>query len=156
LLSKLWLILIFVFVFAGLSQQLVALGPFGLGLMAGEPSGIVAKLWFSDFLSLDGAFAWSFAEGGFFYTHVDVQYNIFNILENQNIRFPFYAGIGGRVRFGGREIDDSILGIRFPIGVNFIFRQFPIDMFLEIAPGIDLIPATDFFLSGGLGIRYYF
>ncbi len=32
----------------------------------------------------------------------------------------------------------------------------PIDVFLEIAPIVDLAPATELSVNGGIGIRFYF
>jgi hypothetical protein len=32
----------------------------------------------------------------------------------------------------------------------------PVEIFLEIVPGLDLIPGTDFDLDGAIGARYYF
>lgn len=131
-------------------------GPFGVGIMLGEPTGIVAKYWFNRLWSVDGAFAWSFTQGGFFYTHADLLYNIYNILESQNFSLPVYVGVGARLLFGGLTLTNNIFGIRIPVGVNFILRQLPVDLFVEVAPGIDLIPDSNFSFGGGVGARYYF
>ena len=67
---------------------------------------------------------------------------------------PVYFGLGGRVVF--REKHDDKVGIRFPLGINYIFDNAPFDAFLEIVPILDLTPDTDFDLEAAIGIRYFF
>jgi hypothetical protein len=52
--------------------------------------------------------------------------------------------------------DDPLIGVRVPIGLDYLFSDAPIDIFLEIVPILDLAPATEFDLGGGIGIRYWF
>jgi hypothetical protein len=114
--------------------------PFGIGIMLGEPTGVVAKYYLSNTVSLDGALAWSFIQGGFLYTQLDLQYALFNLLDNTDMRFPFYAGAGARLRFAGQANTSSTLGVLIPLGVNFIFRQLPIDAFMKTPPVSILFP----------------
>jgi len=48
------------------------------------------------------------------------------------------------------------LGIRFPVGVAYLFDDAPVDLFLEVAPTLDLVPGTYLDFDAGLGVRYYF
>ena len=68
-------------------------------------------------------------------------------------RMLFYAGIGGRVK---AEEDDSRIGVRVPLGLDYVFAGPPLDVFFEVAPVLDVAPGTDFRVNGGIGIRYYF
>lgn len=48
------------------------------------------------------------------------------------------------------------LGIRFPVGLTYMFDGAPVDIFLEAAPALDIVPGTSFDINGGLGFRYFF
>jgi hypothetical protein len=48
------------------------------------------------------------------------------------------------------------LGARVPLGAFYIFRAFPLEISLEIVPGLYLIPATSFSMMGGIVVRYCF
>ncbi len=65
---------------------------------------------------------------------------------------PFYYGIGGRLLLGNQ----AKLGVRIPVGLNYLFANDPIGIFFEVAPVLDLVPSTRFDVNGGIGIRYYF
>jgi hypothetical protein len=54
------------------------------------------------------------------------------------------------------ENDDSRLGVRFDVGLVWIPRNAPIDVFIELAPILDIIPETSFAMNGGIGVRYFF
>ncbi|MDK2976014.1 MAG: hypothetical protein PWP06_489, partial [Candidatus Marinimicrobia bacterium] len=63
-----------------------------------------------------------------------------------------YYGLGAKVKL----MDDVQVGIRVPVGLVHELESAPIDIFLEIVPGLNLIPETNFGINGGLGVRYYF
>jgi hypothetical protein len=91
-----------------------------------------------------------------------------------------HLGIGGRVLehnayydwdrrcWDGRDYvycdDDTHIGLRAPIGVSFIFKRVPMDLFLELALVIDIIHVDDDYMhphdhagiDGALGGRFYF
>jgi hypothetical protein len=67
---------------------------------------------------------------------------------------PFYFGVGARVL--PHEGDGSRVGVRVPLGLDYITRDRRFDVFLEVAPMVDLVPETEFDLSGGVGARSYF
>ena len=68
------------------------------------------------------------------------------------MREAIYVGIGGRVVLA----DNPSFGIRIPVGIDYLFADAPIDIFLELVPIMDLSPKTDFGIGGGIGIRYWF
>lgn len=119
------------------------------GVILGEPTGLSAKQWVSDTSSFDAALAWSFLGTGAIYVHVDYQLHFDQFDVNSGTLLTF-AGIGGRIYAGS----DLKIGGRIPLGVVYEFDQAPIEVFLELAPGLNLFPATGFDVSGGLGIRY--
>ena len=77
--------------------------------------------------SLDAALAWSFLRGGSVYFHTDLQIHSFGSQSIEGGALAVYAGVGGRVL-----VTDSVnLGFRVPLGILYLFRGVPLDMFLE-------------------------
>ena len=127
-------------------------GPFGLGIILGEPTGISAKLWLGDSHAVDGAVAWSFQDDGAFYVHGSYLYHMHDLIPVEKGSLPVYVGIGGK--FSLR--DDPYVGVRIPVGLVYHFPTAPLDVFLEVAPGLGLVPSTKADWGAGLGLRYYF
>lgn len=125
---------------------------FGAGIMFGEPTGVSIKLWTSETTAIDGGLAWSFMNGGFMHIHADFLMHKFGVIDVNSGRLPLYFGIGARLGLG----NELHVGVRVPIGLDYLFDEAPVDIFLEIAPGLDLTPATAFALDGGIGVRYFF
>ena len=125
---------------------------FGMGLILGEPTGLSAKLWTSGDNAFDFAAAWSFKGDGNLLLQADYVWHFFELMPVPSGKLPLYIGIGGRVVLA----DDPSFGIRVPIGIDYLFADAPIDIFLELVPILDLSPETDFGVGGGLGIRYWF
>lgn len=126
---------------------------FGIGIIAGKPTGLSAKYWTSSSTALDFGLGYSFEKNSRMYLHADYLFhskNIFNSTEN----FSLYYGPGARLRLV--EYGSSRLGIRFDVGLVWIPRNAPVDVFFEIAPLMDIIPETAFSLNGGIGVRFYF
>ncbi len=126
----------------------------GVGLIAGEPTGISLKVWSDGGTAIDAATGWSFGDSGSFYAHADFLWH--RIVEDEDIggSVPVYFGVGGRVLL--RDEKDSKLGVRFPIGLEYLFDDGRFGVFVEVAPIFDLVPKTDFDVSGGIGARFYF
>jgi len=127
-------------------------GRIGLGIILGEPMGISFKTWQSDEIAYDAALAWSFGKDGKVHIHADYLIHNYKIIRTINSNTPVYYGIGGRIK----TKDETVLGVRIPLGINFKSRKIPIDVFIEFVPTLNLIPETVFDLEGGIGARYYF
>ena len=128
----------------------------GLGLQAGEPSGLAWAMRTGGDAKLQGAVGWSLPKERI---HVSADY----VLDLQAFDVPeassdlaLYVGVGGRVRIDGTGDESVGLGVRVPLGMALEPRNTAIDVFLQVAPGIGLWPATDFFVDGALGARVYF
>jgi len=126
---------------------------FGVGVIAGEPTGVSFKQWLSGGNALDGALAWSFDGPDAFSVHIDYLYHMVAAGELRIPGWKFYIGMGGRLKL---EEDDSRFGLRVPFGVNYLFKTSPFDFFAEVGPILDLAPATEIQMSFGVGIRYFF
>lgn len=143
---------------------------FGLGIMLGEPTGISAKYWISGENALDFGLAWGGLgrEGGYLHLHGDYLFHNFSLINVGSGKLPLYFGPGLRFRSwsndrywnNGRWNESRNghmrLGVRFPVGLAYLFDGAPVDTFFELVPTLDLIPSTSFDLDLAVGVRYWF
>lgn len=125
---------------------------FGAGIVVGEPTGLSFKNWVSPRGAVDFAVAWSFGNDDALHVHIDYLFHNFSLFNVEKGDLVFYYGIGGRVKAEKK----SRIGIRIPIGVSYLFERDPVEIFFELGPILDLSPGTEFFVTGGIGFRYYF
>ena len=85
--------------------------------------------------AVDAAVTWS-AVDDFLYIHADFLIHNFKIIDVSDGQLPLYFGLGAKVGFG----NDVIFGARIPIGLDYMFSGAPIDIFVEIVPGLTLLP----------------
>jgi hypothetical protein len=139
----------------------------GIGIMAGDPTGLNAKYWLAEDRALIFGLGWG-PWGRTFNLHGDYTLQNVELLKDGDVVIDLYYGGGARLRSwsGGRYwrnntwYDDgrgSIgLGLRIPVGAVMTVDGLPLDFFLELAPTLELIPATYLDLDLGLGARYWF
>jgi hypothetical protein len=154
---------IFIFLFA-----MFAFGQtsgFGLGIIVGEPTGFSGKLWISGTSAFDAAIGWSFvdtstqanqsfnAQKPLLQFHLDYLFHIQDPFKVPAGRFFAYLGAGGRIEILNPGVS---VGIRIPFGLLYFPPGVPLDIFLEIVPVMEVIPATVFTGNGGLGVRWFF
>jgi len=125
---------------------------FGLGIILGEPTGVSGKLWTSGQNAFDFAAAWSFQGDGNLLLQADYVWHIFRLIPVPEGKLPFYVGVGGEVILA----DDPVIGVRVPLGLDYMFGNAPVDIFVELVPILRLAPSTDFDFAGGIGARYWF
>jgi hypothetical protein len=122
----------------------------GIGIEFGLSNGLDLKTWVSDDSALQFDLNWGWGWGiGFGAAYL---IHNFDIIEMTDSKVPLYFGIKGAVGFGGNAVGVAIL---VPLGIAWIPREYPIDVFLQIEPGLELFPATGFAYGGGIGIRYW-
>ena len=126
---------------------------FGVGLIAGEPTGLSAKLWLGRNTAVDAAAAWSFSGVDALHLHADFLVHRFDLVRVEHGALPVYYGVGGRLKIRDQ---DSEFGVRIPLGLAYLFESNPIDVFVEVVPLVDLAPDTDFELNASVGVRYFF
>lgn len=139
----------------------------GVGIQLGEPSGLTAKFWkdsvhafqltmgysVSNFFVMNGDYLWHFPD----LTH-GTQYG------NERV-FP-YIGLGGTLyistesdRTDNKFFTDNGssvgLGIRIPLGAEWLPHRSPFGLYAEVVPGIGIIPSTFGFFQLGIGARLY-
>ncbi len=131
---------------------------FGLGLVAGDPTGLSLKYWKGSTNAIQGSLAWSFLKNGYLRANADYLWHDYDLITVEKGSLPLYYGPGVTL-WAGRVRDDhggANIGVRGVCGLEYIFKGAPFDLFLELAPTLDLAPATGLWLQGGLGARYYF
>ncbi len=126
-------------------------GAFELGVIVGEPTGVSVKLWASELSAFDLAAAWSFVDPRF-HVHADYLIHTRRLISVERGRLPLYTGFGGVIEAG----EDLGLAVRVPLGITYLFETIPLSLFFEVAPQLELAPATDFDVDGGLGARFVF
>jgi hypothetical protein len=47
-------------------------------------------------------------------------------------------------------------GIRIPLGIEWMIPRAPLGVYVELTPGVGLIPGTFGYFQGGIGARFYF
>lgn len=137
---------------------------FGVGVMVGEPTGVTAKKWLDATRAIDGAAAWSLSGEDAFSFHADYLWHRFGVVTNPSPEIAIHYGIGARVQFredddngnGHGEDDDDTAGVRIPVGLTYLMKENPLEVFMELAPVIDLVPDTDADFEAAIGIRFYF
>jgi hypothetical protein len=128
----------------------------GIGVIVGDPTGISTKIWTTSTNALQFALAWQ-ARDPFLGTRVsfsgDYLWHSFDAIHSTQ-RFPVFYGVGGVLASGGGA--DPALGVRGVVGIDWLSRQSPIDVFVQVVPILVLAPSTDLELGAGVGIRYFF
>lgn len=125
---------------------------FGLGVMVGEPTGISFKNWTGAQTAIAGGATWSFSGQDAIHLHADFIKHQFGDIKVKNGQLPWYYGIGARLALQ----DDAKVGARIPVGLNYMVKDAPIDIFAEVVPMLNLLPDVDFEAGGSVGVRYYF
>lgn len=128
-------------------------GQKGLGLMFGNPTGVVAKYWLSSDQAIDAAAGMSIGKHTNFSMHSDYLWHSKDYLYiNETHPLDLYYGLGGRMEFA----DNIELGLRVPVGVAHNFQESNADTFLEIAPILDFLDTKGVEIHLAVGARYYF
>jgi hypothetical protein len=129
-------------------------GPFGLGIILGEPTGITGKVWTGGRHAFDFGVAWSFDDTDAFHVYGDYLWHDFDLIDVSKGTMTLHFGPGARVAI--RDRGDDRVGIRFVVGLDYRFETAPVDIFVDVVPVLDLAPDTDLEGMGGVGVRYYF
>jgi hypothetical protein len=127
-------------------------GDFGLGFVAGIPSGLSGKYWLNNTNALDMILGFN-PGGDYLQARVDYVWHEFSLFPVSAGQLPLYYGMGA-----GLEVSNGGPGLlaRGVVGIEYLFPHAPLDAFFEIGPGIRVFPATDFDMTAGIGMRFFF
>lgn len=133
----------------GSSSSYGGSGKVGVGVIIGSISGLNVRILGGGNTAVNFDVAWDSHDNLF----IAADYIINNRKPIQSLNgFPIYYGLGLKAS------SSDYFGARFILGSNFRLTDISrnLELFLEIAPGIQLAPSTDPDLDLGLGLRYYF
>ena len=124
----------------------------GVGFLVGYPAnGISVKLPMSPSTSLNGLMGYDLQ-----HSDVDLRFDYvwyqYGLLAVPKGSLPLYYGPGVHASLGSR----NEIGVQGVVGVEYQFPTTPLDFFLELAPGINVLPATTPAISVGFGARFFF
>lgn len=146
-------------------------GPWGIGIVLGDPSAITAKYIADQKVAYDMGLSFSFDRWIFLYG--DWLWHVPGALGHANdfvARTTPYIGAGGLFVISNRNAYDRrrdryfetsanstiAIGARFPLGLEWKPASVPLGVFVEIVPGMTIIPATMGFVQAGIGARFFF
>ena len=121
----------------------------GVGVTLGYPTGLTMRYGMDDFRVL-GNLTWNFGSG--FYVDAGALYDITQVELGD---FPIYINGGGQLGLGlsSSAFQLSLNGV---IGASYYLEEYPVEIFLNLAPGWTLLGNTGFDFKGGFGGLWYF
>lgn len=142
-------------------------GKFGLGVILGEPTGVTVKYDMNDVSAIDGGLSFRFDRYVMAYSDYHMKFKgAFGTDVNFFNQLTPYIGVGAVILVSNDSNyhyfddswtdDDFALGIRVPLGIEWRTPRIPLGVFAEIVPGLAIVPGTDGFIQGGVGVRYFF
>jgi hypothetical protein len=141
----------------GFSGEAYAKGTLGIGLVGEDPSGLTVKYKMSEKQALDFRLGIGFRFDNAFLGQVNYLISPFELANTGDFSLPFYVGLGGTLFvFNNGNNDGIAINARVPIGVALELNAVPLDIFLEVAPQLGLIPDVDVFIDGAVGVRFWF
>lgn len=130
---------------------------FGLGVVAGVPTGFSAQYNLKSDQSINGGLAWAF-DSDWFQIWADYTWHFprfVSSLVGEYSPIEAYVGVGATLLLFDKSRGAGAL-IRIPLGLDYKLSTAPIGFFFELVPGMIVAPKTDGELQGGIGARYYF
>jgi hypothetical protein len=143
-------------------------GNFGLGIILGAPTALTGKYYMGREEAIDFGLAFDFDDYillyGDYLAHFPGGFGRSSQFVSELVP---YIGIGPVLvldaddrrrndKYFADSDDDFGLGVRIPLGIEWMAPRFPLGIALEIVPGMIVIPGTDAFIQGGVAFRYYF
>ncbi|MBN2378730.1 hypothetical protein JXM67_02875 [candidate division WOR-3 bacterium] len=129
-------------------------GRVGLGIQAGEPSGLSFKYWLTPNTALDVEAGWNvFTER----PSAQFAYLLHFPLNLPTVDLSPYSGMGltfGILNFTSAEADSLHLAGRVPVGLEYVSGR--LGVYGEVDVFLNFIPDNKLGVGGGVGLRFYF
>lgn len=122
----------------------------GLGFIIFGPTGLSVQHYLSNANSIDGALS---GTNGSLYLHSTYLWHRPKQVKIDSVRLDLYFGGGLRGIFNDQE---SILGLRAPIGLSYVLPDPTVQFFGELAIQVDFLNRFGAGATLGLGARYFF
>jgi hypothetical protein len=125
---------------------------FGIGFVLGTPSGVSGSLPLGKTNAINAVIGYDLNSDANLFLQADYVWIQPGLIPVESGTASLYYGPGAFARLA----KNTAFGIRGVIGVDYRFANEPLQLFLEVGPGINLIPDTKANVGAGLGLRYYF
>ncbi|MFN3550422.1 MAG: hypothetical protein ACK4WJ_01215 [Endomicrobiia bacterium] len=123
-----------------------------LGIVLGEPNGLSLKLQKNKNFILDTGIGFNTKENYFLFCLDFLRYDYGKIKSKEITgKIPVFYGLGMKME---NTKKDTLFGIRFVCGVEYIFEDIPFNIFVKIVPTLNLVPETSAYIYPSIGIRY--
>jgi hypothetical protein len=146
----------------------------GIGFQIIDPTAIIGKLFIGRGNAIDAGLgfggvgyvrcrgpnnAYRYCDniGSFWSIHADYLWED-TLVHEGNLKLDWHIGVGGRIIFDNTSDRGYVdLIARMPLGLDFTFaRPSFLEAFVEIAPGLVIVPPLWFDIDAALGVRFYF
>ena len=124
-----------------------------VGFVLGAPTGLSGKIFLRDTHALDFDVAYDFIRPGLAASG-DYLYHFRDVYRNSVIEIAPYVGGGGAI--GLPKGDLFGVAARATGGVDFLFQEIPLELFVDLSPGVWIVPRTGFYGAGVIGVRFLF
>ncbi len=121
----------------------------GVGLTLGYPTGLTMRYDMDDFRVL-GNLTWDFGSG--FYIDGGALFDITTV-DLGDIPLEINGGALVGLGMSSSKFAASVNGV---IGASYYLEEYPVEVFLNLAPGLAILPGLGFSFKGGLGALWYF
>jgi len=130
-----------------------------IGIVIGDPTGLSLKFWG---IGQNSALQVNIGGGGFIGL-MDLGVSgslLFHALLTRETPINGYLGVGAFVGIKSNKGQEAVFGILVPLGLEFIFTEVPLDLFIEIPPVIGFtlegnkIEPINRYLTFGIGLRF--
>lgn len=124
---------------------------FGLGPVLGEPTGLNAQFFWDRSAAVDFTGAWSWNE----WILLSADFQMYDFFLDMPREWKWYYGGGAYLSLANDDHSDNSFGVRVPVGLKYHFPYTIIDVWGEVAPGVELAPTTRGSLQGGIGLTFW-
>ncbi len=123
------------------------------------PVGLSLKTWINERQAVSGSTSFLVGDDAFdspqsfWILEGNYLFHNFQALDVDEGDLGLYIGAGGQ--FVVNEARDNDFAFRAPLGINYIFEDAPADVFVEIAPTLQITDPTLLRFDGAIGFRYF-
>ena len=127
----------------------VGFSKIGAGVYLGSPFGLYGRYFLNSSSFVDARISYNGSLA------VAADYLLYepSLVKYEKFVFPLHYGAGATVGFFGSSV---LLGARLPAGLNYAFMDGKLDVALEAALDIRVIPSFNLGATGGVSVVYYF
>jgi hypothetical protein len=132
----------------------------GIGALLGTTLDFTAKFWMSEKTAFVTSAGFNYGSYGGLHANADFLFHNWSFdVGDDMMKVYFGPGVGVGVYLGSYYYSSNVwFTLRAPGGVGYYFHSFPLEAFVEFAPGVDIFGpwGFDFRWDSYIGARWYF